>query len=123
MDREVDASWHGHMQSFVTFLFRGIVAINFTRFALLFSPRFEGSESHAGEADRLFGAYRIGGFRADFAWLVATTLLIVLSLFYFRSNIRKERSTRFDTFLGGAWVAAFVIYIVRMLTTGLLDFG
>jgi hypothetical protein len=107
----------------LTYLLRGVIAINFVRFALSLWPRFEGTEKNMGFADQLFGSYRLGGFRADFVWLTASTIVIFFLLPFFVVRARKSTSARFDLILSVAWVASFAIYVARALFSGVFYFG
>ena len=103
-------------------IIRSIVAVNFVRFLLAFVPSFEGTEKSVGAADKIF-AWRISGFRADFVWLVITTVLIFIAGIYFLLGIKEDRTAKTDALLCAAWVLAFFIYIARSLFTGMIDFG
>jgi NADH:ubiquinone oxidoreductase subunit H len=104
-------------------LIRAVIALNFLRFGLSFSPWFEGTVDSVGESDRLFGGYRLGGFRIDFVWLVASTLVIFSATFYFLMVSKRDHRARVDAFLCAGWTVAFVVYIARVLLTGILYFG
>jgi hypothetical protein len=104
------------------FMIRAVIAINFLRFALSFSSRFEGTEGGPGLADRIF-ALRLGGFRVDGIWLVASTCVIFVATFYFLLNSRENPKSRIDACLCAAWVVAFVIFLARAFLTGVIDFG
>lgn len=104
-------------------LVRVALAMNFLRFLLSFIPSFEGTEHDAGSVEKLFGSFRIAGFRADFVWLLFSTPIIFLAAFYFLWEARKNRLALIDFALCLLWVAAFAEYVLRMLHTGLLDFG
>ena len=104
-------------------MLRAAIAINFIRFALSFSPRFEGTAASGGLADRIFGGYRLGGFRADGIWLVVSTCVIFLATFYFFLSSKSDPKAKTDTYLCIAWVVAFVIFVARAFLTGIIDFG
>ena len=107
----------------VAWLFRGVITLNFLRLGLSFWPWFEGTAGSVGECDRLFGDLRWGGFRIDFLWLTASTLVIFVAIFPFCSLSKLDRRARLDAFLCGAWTVGYVVYLGRALATGLLDFG
>jgi hypothetical protein len=107
----------------VTLMFRAVIALNFLRFGLSFSRWFEGTPGSAGMCDRLLGGYRLGGFRVDFAWLIASTLIIFPATFYFLSVSNSDHRARVDVFLCAAWTIACVVYVMRGLLTGMLYFG
>jgi hypothetical protein len=97
--------------------------LNFARFALSFVPKFEGTAARAGIADKLFGEYTVGGFRADFAWLFGSTIVLFAATFYFAKNSENDPQSRLDVLLGRTWIVAFVIYVIKSIFTGVLDPG
>lgn len=103
-------------------LIRCLIAINFVRFALSFSSRFEGDSETSGLADQLFSV-RLGGFRADFIWLGLTTIAIFLATFYFFLSRNMYPHRKLDAFACLAWVAAFSVFVARAFFTGIIDFG
>jgi hypothetical protein len=104
-------------------LFRVIVAANLVLVALSWWPWFEGTAAKPGVVDHLLGALRLGGFRADFVWLVASTLLIFFALFPFAFEARRSRSARVNALLCVAEILAFCSFVYRVLLSGVLDFG
>jgi hypothetical protein len=104
-------------------MLRAVIAINFLRFALSFSPWFEGTAARVGFADRLFGAIRVGNFRIDGVWLVASTCVVFLAMFYFFLESKSDPEARTDAYLCLAWVVAFAIFVARAFLTGVIDFG
>lgn len=109
-----------HFRTTLRWLLRAAIALNFVRFALSFVPKFEGTAASAGIADKLFGAYTVGFFRADFAWLIGSTIVIFAATFYFAKDSRNDPHARLDVLLGWTWIVAFVIYILRSILTGVL---
>lgn len=113
----------------LVFLFRGVVAVNFLYVALSFLPWFKETPGGGAMYERLFGAYRLGGFRVDFVWLVASTLFIFCAAgffviaFIFMPDYRKDRNARLDGCLSIGWVVAFLLYLAWMLFSGMIDFG
>lgn len=103
-------------------LIRSVIVVNFARFALSFSSRFEGSAGTVGLADRLF-QMRWAGFRIDLIWLVISTILIFLAMFYFFLSWKDDSRAKIDALACLAWVFAFIIFIVRAFLTGVIDFG
>ena len=79
--------------------------------------------------ERLFGGYRLGGFRIDFVWLIASTLVIALVagffviVLIFIPDYRKDPEARLNACLSIGWVIAFTAYIASMLLRGMIDFG
>jgi hypothetical protein len=108
-------------------LLRALLGVNFTRFALSFSDRFEGTGKTAGWIDHALATNRMAGFRLDFVWLVLSTpiILFIANHLFAQSRGRPEaiRSTRIDLFLSVVWLFAFLFYVFRLLFTGRLDFG
>jgi hypothetical protein len=106
-----------------TIVLRAVIALNFVRFALSFLPWFEGTEHSAGFADQLFNPRHTNGFRSDFLWLFFSTVFIFFAMFVFIPKFKQESKARINVYLCSAWLAAFLIYILKSLFTGLLDFG
>ena len=113
----------GRAVGVVTVILRTVIGLNFVRYALSFSPWFEGSASVPGLADRLFNPNHTNGFRADFIWLALSTVLIFFAMFGFVPSFKDSQRSRVNVYLSLAWVAAFVFYLWRMLYGGELDFG
>lgn len=112
---------HRHVYTALTWSLRTAVALNFVRFALSFDPRFEGTAHSAGTIDRLLGSDTwFGFFRPDFAWLIVSTIVIFAASFYFARVSEQYHRARLDVFLCRVWTAAFVIYIIKLLFTGVL---
>ena len=107
----------------VHLVLRSVITLNFLRFALSFIPSFEGTAQEPGLADRIFGNYRIAGFRIDSAWILASSLVIFLFIFILAWIAKRDPKARIDILLCLAWMAAFVTYVYRLLFTGDLDFG
>ena len=109
-----------HFRAMLRWVLRATIVLNFVRFALSFVPRFEGTAVNGGIADRLFGAYTVIYFRADFAWLLGSTILILVATFYLARNSKDDPRARFDVVLGWSWVIAFAIYVIKSIFTGVL---
>jgi len=78
-DSRTDATrrFRGPVSAALTWLLRIAIVINFTRFVLSFSPRFEGTAQKAGTIDSLLGSYTVlGFFRPDFAWLIVSSMIL-----------------------------------------------
>jgi hypothetical protein len=108
--------------SVLSWLLRGVIAINILRMALGWSTWFEGNADHAGMADRLF-PNRSGGFRGDFLWLIVTTLMIFIAFFWQLPRLRRDRAARINALLCVLEVVGFVLYVRHALLTGVLYFG
>ena len=118
--KEGSSAWH---QKAVVLILRGSIALNFVFYALSFSVWFEGTQERPGAADRLFGAYRLGGFRADIVWLVASTIAVIVVFFLLVFKVKKNASRMVDVFLCLTWIVAFFSFVRRLLVTGLLYMG
>ena len=112
-----------HFRTTLRWVFRAAIALNFVRFALSFVPKFEGTAARAGIADKLFGAYTVGFFRADFAWLIGSTIVLFAATFYFAKDSENDPQARLDVLLGWTWIVAFVIYLIKSVFTGVLYSG
>lgn len=73
--------------------------------------------------DRILGDYRLGGFRADGIWLFFSTVLILFAALFFIPNVGKSRSARINLFICLIGILAFALFVYRIITAGLLDFG
>ena len=107
----------------IDFVLRAGVIVNLVLISLTWWPRFSGSENQVGLADQLFGQLRIGGFRIDLVWLVLSSAVLFFASVHF-FNCTAERK---PAFLNGmfcvAGVLAFIAYIHKILTSGILWFG
>ncbi len=77
--------------TFGSVLLRSIIAIDFSRFALAFWPRFEGSDGAVGIADKIFNPNHTYGFRVDFLWLIFSTISVACAFLYYLPDFRKNR--------------------------------
>jgi hypothetical protein len=102
---------------------RGVIAADLILVALSWWPWFEGTATKPGEVDQLLSSVRLGGFRADFLWLMISTLFIFLAFFSFLKDARSSRSARITAALCVLEILAFCSFVYRILTSGLLDFG
>ena len=100
-----------------------VVGFNLLLIAVSFTAWFSGTEKSLGFADRVFGTARLGGFRADFAWLLLSSAVLFLGLLFFIAGSRRSRIARVNAMLCLANVLAFVLYLYHALVSGLLDFG
>jgi len=120
---EVEVPLPNQATILATIMLRLVIALNFVRFVLSFVPWFEGTADTAGYADRLFNPNHTDGFRSDFLWLIASSAFIFVSLFWSIQDFKENRSARINVYLSLAWLAAFSIYIGRVVVTGTLWFG
>ena len=104
----------------LTWMYRAAIALNFVLFAVSFFPGFESTAEREGIADKLFGAYIIGTFRMDFAWLIGSTMLIFPASFYFAKVSESNPRARLDALWGRAWTIAFLIDVFKSIFTGVL---
>ncbi len=74
-------------------------------------------------ADRIFASHRVGGFRIDAVWLLASTCVIFLAGLYFLFNVKSNPTAKTNVYLCLAWVIAFIIFVARSFLTGTIDFG
>ena len=102
---------------------RAILAIDFLRVGLSFWPRFEGTASRSGLADRLFDGWTLGGFRCDFVWLAISTFGALIAAIYLGLASRQNPKLKTDAYLCIAWVSAFIVWLIRLFASGLIDFG
>jgi len=113
----------GDMTGQKLIVFRCIVGFNLVLIGLSWSPWFEGTATTVGAVDHLFGAFRLGGWRADVVWLVLSTVMIALAGLLFIFKTKSSRTARIDVLLCAAEVLAFCSFVYRILTAGVLDFG
>jgi hypothetical protein len=100
---------------------RGILAVNFLLLVLSFIPAFSGYGPEPGMADRLWGNYRLDGWRADVVWMCLSTVWIIcvclLRAFVVivvggRRWTGKRGSRRATSILCWVWVACFLFLYV-----------
>jgi hypothetical protein len=104
-------------------MIRGVVLFNAALIAVSWTRWFSGDAKHVGWADRLFGQIRFGGFRADFLWIVLSTAALGIAFLYFASQSFRSREARVNAMFCLCGIVAFCLFIYRVLTTGVLDFG
>jgi hypothetical protein len=109
-------------RSVLSWLLRGLIAINFVRLSLGWSTSFEGNAHNPGTADRVFTNHG-GGFRSDFQWLILTTLIISIAFFCQLPRLRTSRIARINALFCAVEVIGFVLYVRHALFTGVLAFG
>jgi hypothetical protein len=103
-------------------LLRSVIVVNLLRIALGFVPAFEGTPDRIGVADKLFAA-RTSGFRIDFVWLIWSTIVIFVVGIRLAPELRQRPRVRTDFLLCVAAVLGCLVYLTRMLLTGMLYFG
>lgn len=99
---------------------RGVLVINFALFILSFIPAFSGIGQHdPGFADDLWGKYRLDGWRGDFVWVCASTLLILVASmpFIVVGGVTSNKEPRYHrtAILSLVWMACFLVYLGYML--------
>ncbi len=104
-------------------MFRSVITFNLVLIALTWWPGFEGTETRVGAADHLFGWFRILGFRADFAWLILSTVFVLLALVPFLIKAREDHVARINALFCVVEILGFCAFLYRILTAGLLYFG
>jgi hypothetical protein len=117
---ETQQPFHRPVYPVLTWVLRGILVLDFVRFALSFSAEFEGTARRPGIIDKLVGSYTVLYFRADFAWLLGSTILVLPATFYFWAVSRRNLGARLDLYLCLGWLVAFAIYLTRSILTGVL---
>gem|GEM_PF-3186347 len=104
-------------------LIRLLATLNLLLAGLTWSSWFEGTRDRAGVADRIFGAFRLGGFRIDFVWFILSSIFLFFAFFYFIIRARRNRAARVNAAFCVAATLAFCLSIHRVLNSGLLYFG
>ena len=107
----------------IDFLVRACVIVNLVLILLTWWPRFSGSENQAGLADQVFGQFRIGGFRIDLVWIVLSSAVLFFASFHFFNSSGERKATFLNGVFCVAGVLAFIVYIHKILTSGILWFG
>jgi len=110
-----------HRKDMGALLLRGTIALNFLLFVLSWCPWFLGSEKHWSVSDQLFGSYRFAGFRADFVWMIASTIYIFFAALFFLFQARTDPSVRLNLGLCMAEVLGFCLFIYGSLTFSFLN--
>jgi hypothetical protein len=113
-------SQSGQRDQIIMRVLRVVIALNFIRFALSFLPWFEGTATQPGLADEVFGRYRIGGFRADFVWLIVSTVVILCSMPYVLRMSKRGPKTKVDLYLCFALMIVFLWFVVKAVLSGVL---
>lgn len=104
-------------------LLRCVIGFNILLIALSWSSGFEGTENEVGVADKLLGNFRVAGFRADFVWLLLSSIAVFLLFWFFLPSVRASRSAKINATLCAIEIVAFAIFIHHILVSGLLYFG
>jgi hypothetical protein len=89
-------------------ILRGLVAVDFALFVLTFFPAFSGIGGGPGLADRLFGDYRFGGWRADVVWMCASSVFIFFTGLVW---VGKNRSARITFVAWCLWIGCFPLFL------------
>ena len=94
-----------------------VIGVNFMFFVLTFVPAFSGIGPDPGLADRLWGSYRVGGWRADVVWVFASSaVLFFLAVAYASSrSARRSRAYKLVVTASTVWLGCFVVYIRYIL--------
>jgi hypothetical protein len=93
-------------------ILRGLLAVNFALFVLTFVPAFSGIGPGPGLADRLFGNYRFGGWRADVAWMCASSVFIIAAGLARINENRSAKITRIAWYVWLACIPCYLLYVV-----------
>jgi hypothetical protein len=98
----------------VPWLIGVLTAVNFILFVLTFVPAFSGIGvgPHPGLADRLWGDYRFGGWRADIVWVITSTAgILILALPYSQStSAKRTRARKLVLASCAVWLVCFLVY-------------
>jgi hypothetical protein len=88
------------------------IAVNFILFVLMFIPAFSGIGPEPGLADRIWGNYRLGGWRADVVWVVISTVaILMLGLAYAKSpSVKGSRAHKVVVTSCAVWLGCCVVY-------------
>ena len=90
-------------------LLSGLVAVNLALFVVMFVPAFSGIGGNGpGVADRLWGNYRLAGWRADVVWVCASTLVILRAAI---GPARDRWISRLTSALCRVWIGCFAAYV------------
>jgi len=65
----------------------------------------------------------VGGFRADFVWLLFSSIAVFLLFWFFLFSVRESRSAKINAALCAIEIIAFAVFIHHILVSGLLYFG
>jgi hypothetical protein len=92
----------------IGWILRALLALNFALFLLTFVPAFSGIGPEAGLADRLWGNYRFGGWRADVVWMCGSTMFLLAAGLVW---ISRNRSAKITIIAYSLWMACFLFYL------------
>src|SRR5437660_3147111 len=81
-------------------ILRAVLVVNFVLFISAFIPAISGIGPQPGLFDRLWGNYRLGGWRADVVWMCTSTMFIAAGGVKW---IRGRGSDRATAVLCGVW--------------------
>lgn len=101
---------------------RTTAIFNLALISLSFTKWFSGDPEGSGVADRLFGHIRLGGWRADVAWLLLSSCLLFFAFLYSLVEIRRTPA-RVNAALIFFALLSFCAYIHHLLHSGLLYMG
>jgi hypothetical protein len=87
---------------------RGLVAVDFVLLVLTFVPVFSGIGQDPGLADRWWGSARVGGWRADVAWMCGSSLLVLVGGLPGGAELGLRRRT---VVVCRLWLPCFVLYV------------
>ncbi len=93
------------------------IALNFILFVLTFIPAFSGIGEQPGLADRLWGGYRSGGWRADVVWVFTSTIAIVIFGLAIPDSTSEKgtRQRKVIVTASAVWLCCFVVYVGYVL--------
>jgi hypothetical protein len=106
----------GHTMKVLGWSLRALIAIDFALFILTFVPAFSGIGQQPGLADRLWGDYRLGGWRGDVVWVFGSTLAIfVLGMVFAVCSSKSERDYKITIGLWAIWLICFCDYAFHIV--------
>jgi len=90
-----------------------LIAFNFVLFVLTLFPAFSGIGPQPGLADRLWGNYRVVGWRADVVWVVTSSVVVVFLAVAYAVSPSARRSGAYKLVITScvAWLGCFVVYV------------
>ena len=98
----------GQRMGLVDWLLRALLVVNFTLFVLTFIPAFSGIGPKSGVADRWWGEYRFGGWRADVVWMLLSSVVIFVGALPWTAEPGARRTT---SILCRYWLGCFAVYL------------
>lgn len=86
------SSRRGVLNSILNLIILTAGTLNLLLGILSWSIWFEGDEHKVGAADKLFGSFRVSGFRLDFVWILVSSPILLFLFFYSARTARANKS-------------------------------